>query len=258
MEQVVTMLKLSFMTFVCPEWAIEKIVQFAREASYDGVEIRVDAGHKHGISPKSSMDERRHVKRLFDDEGLEVSCIATSVQFGFPDPKKRQENIEAAKANIKLASDLGAGFVRIFAGGGIPKLTEEAAGYVAEAFTEVGNYAIEYGVCPMLESGHDIIKGAVEAAEVIRRVETPNFGVLWNHSDMDQQSFELLKNHIRHFHIHDEVLDPENRNILHLAKLMKSVNFDGNISLEIIKGQNLPEELLIETAKRLKDYIAQA
>lgn len=251
-------MKLSFMTFVCPEWEIERIVEFAGEAGYDGVEIRVDAKHKHEISSESSDEKRRYVKNLFDEKGVEVPCVATSVQFASPEPAKRRENIEAAKANIKLASDLGAQVVRTFAGGGVPKLTDEAADYIAEAFNEVGNYAKEYGVCPMLETGHDIIKSAVEGAEVIKRVETSNFGVLWNHSEMDELTFDLLKAHIRHFHIHDEVLDPENENILHLAKLVKSINYDGYISLEIIKGHNLPEELLIETAKRLKGYIAQA
>ena len=251
-------MKLSFMTFVCPEWEIERIVQFAGEAGYDGVEIRVDAGHKHEISSQSSDETRKYVKKLFDDAGIEIPCVATSVQFGSSDVAKRRENIEAAKANLALAADFGAKVVRLFAGGGIPKLTDEAADYIAAAFDEVGDYAMESGVCPMLESGHDIIKTAVESAEVIKRVKTPNFGVLWNHSDMDAQTFELLKNHIRHFHIHDEVFDAENKNILHLAKLMKSINYTGYVSLEIIKGHNLPEELLIETAKRLKGYIAQA
>ena len=251
-------MKLSFMTFVCPEWEIERVVQFAGEAGYDGVEIRVDAGHKHEISSQSSDETRRYVKKLFDDAGIEIPCVATSVQFGSSDITKRRENIEAAKANLELAADLGAKVSRLFAGGGIPKLTDEAADYIAEAFDEVGDYAMESGVCPMLESGHDIIKTAVESAEVIKRVKTSNFGVLWNHSDMDAQTFELLKNHIRHFHIHDEVFDPENKNILHLAKLMKSINYTGYVSLEIIKGHNLPEELLIETAKRLNGYIAQA
>jgi hypothetical protein len=40
--------------------------------------------------------------------------------------------------------------------------------------------------------------------------------------------------------------------------MMKEVNYDGYISLEIIKGYTLPEGLLIETAKRLKGYIAQS
>ena len=251
-------MKLSFMTFVCPEWEIERIVQFAGEANYDGVEIRVDAGHKHEISSESSDKKRKYVKNLFDDAGIEVPCVATSVQFASPELVKRRENIEAAKANINLAADLGAKIIRTFAGGGVPKLTDEAADYIAEAFDEVGDYAMASGVCPMLETGHDIIKTAVEGAEVIKRVKTSNFGVLWNHSDMDSQTFDLLKDHIRHFHVHDEVLDPENENILHLAKLVKGINYDGYVSLEIIKGHNLPEELLIETAKRLKGYIAEA
>jgi sugar phosphate isomerase/epimerase len=49
-------MKLSFMTFVCPEWTIEEAVAFAREAGYDGVEIRVDAGHRHNISSESPAE----------------------------------------------------------------------------------------------------------------------------------------------------------------------------------------------------------
>jgi len=252
------MIKLSFMTFVLPEWEIERIVKFAKKAGYDGVEIRVDAGHKHGISSESSAEERKYVKKLFADEGVDIPCVATSVQFGSSEPAVRQENIESAKMNLVLASDLGANVVRMFAGGGIPKLTDEAAEYIAEAFDEVGEYAKDFGVCPMLECGHDIIKSAVEAQNVIKRVKTSNFGALWNHSDMDEQTFNALKSHIRHFHVHKEVLSPDNDNILHLAKLMKSIEYDGYFSLEIIEGHNLPEDVLTETASRLQGFIAQA
>lgn len=252
------MIKLCFMTFVCPEWEIERVAQFAKEAKYDGVEIRVDAGHKHEISSQSSAEVRNYVKKLFNNEGVDIPCVATSVQFGSSDISKRKENIQSAKANLDLAADLGAKVVRIFAGGGIPMLTDEAATYIAEAFDEVGDYAKASGVCPMLESGHDIIKTAIESSEVIKRVKTSNFGVLWNYSQMDSQTFNLLKSHIRHFHVHEEVLDPKNDNILHLAKLMKGIGYNGYISLEIIKGHNLPEDQLIETANRLKGYIAQA
>ena len=251
-------MKLSFMTFVCPEWEIERVVQFAKEANYDGVEIRVDAGHKHEISSQSSTEARLRVKKLFADEGIEIACVATSVNFAFPEPAKHRENIEAAKANLDLTADLEAPVVRIFAGGGIPELTGEAAEQVASAFDEVGDYAKASGVCPMLECGHDIIKGSAEAAEVIKRVKTQNFGALWNYSEIDDQTLDVLKDHIRHFHIHDEVLDPDNTNILKLAKRMKGIDYEGYVSLEIIKGENLPEDILKETASRLKDYIAQA
>jgi sugar phosphate isomerase/epimerase len=251
-------MKLSFMTFVCPEWEIEKAVGFAREAGYDGVEIRVDAGHRHGISSQSSPQMRRQVRELFRREGVEVSCIATSVRFACPDRAEHEANLRAARANLDLAADVGAPVVRIFAGGGIPQLTSEAAKQVAAAFDEVGEYARASGVCPMLECGHDIIKGADEAAQVLAKVRTRNFGALWNYSEMDDRTFDVLKDRIRHFHVHDEVLDPANTNIFRLAKRMKSIGYEGYVSLEVIKGKNLPEDLLRETAARLKGYIAQA
>jgi|GEM_PF-123097 len=250
-------MKLAFMTFVCPEWKTERIVEFAKEASYDGVEIRVDAGHKHGISSASSAQARRSARKLFGDEGVEIASIATSVQFASPTADNHKKNLASARANLDLAADLGAPVVRIFAGGGIPKLTPQAAQQVAAAFDEVGEHAKASGVCPILECGHDIIKGSAEAADVIRRVQTRNFGVLWNHSKMDDPTFAALKDRIRHFHVHDEVLDPNNTNLLDLARRMKGIGFRGYVSLEIIRGKTLPEDLLRETASRLKRQIAQ-
>ena len=250
-------MKIGFMTFVCPEWTIDEVVRFARKAHYDGVEIRVDAGHKHDVSSQSSPQTRRSVKSLFDGEGVEVACIATSVALSSPDPIKRRENVDSAKANLDLAADLGAKVIRTFAGPFVPAVTPEVADYLAAAYDELGEYAEARGVCPMLESGHDIIKSGAEAAEVIRRVKTANFGVLWNYSEMDAATFEHLRPRLRHFHVHDEVFDPKNDNILRLARQVKPIDFHGYVSLEVIKGHNLPEDELTETARRLRDYIAQ-
>jgi sugar phosphate isomerase/epimerase len=245
------------MTFVCPEWETPKIAKFAKEANYDGVEIRVDAGHKHGLSSASSAEARRSARKLFRDEGVEVASVATSVQFASADAQKHKQHLEAAKANLDLAASLGAAVVRMFAGGGIRKLTPEAAVQVAAAFDQVGEYAKASGVCPILECGHDIIKGSAEAAEVLRRVRARNFGALWNHSVMDDATFAVLKDRIRHFHVHDEVLEPSNANLVALARRMKGIGFRGYVSLEIIKGKGLPEDLLKQTAARLKRQIAE-
>ena len=251
-------MKLSFMTFVCPEWDLEKIVEFAGESEFDAVEFRVDKDHKHNISFKSSSESRRRARKIFENAGVGIACVATPEQFAFPDPEEHRKNIEAAKANLDLAADLGAPIARIFAGWAIPELTDKVAEQVAAAFDEVGDYAKASGVSPMMECGHDIIVGVPEATEVMTRVKTENFGVLWNDSEMDDGAFDMLKDRIKHFHIHDEVLDPNNTNILGLAKRMKGIDFKGYVSLEIIKGENLPENLLKETASRLKGYIEEA
>jgi sugar phosphate isomerase/epimerase len=250
-------MKLSFMTFVCPEWDMGQAVRFAREARYDGIEIRVDAGHRHAVSSQSSAAERRAVRNLFGDAGVEISSVATSVHFACPDGKTHREQVAAAKANLDLAADLAAPVVRIFAGGKIQTLTDPAAQQVAAAFDEVGEYARASGVCPMLECGHDIIVGAAEAAEVFRRVKTANFGALWNRSEMDDRTFDVFTSRIRHFHVHNEVLDPGNRNIVGLARRMRSIGYKGYVSLEIIENRNLPEPLLKETALRLQEQIRE-
>ncbi len=250
-------MKLSFMTFVCPEWTIERMVKFAKLAGYDGIEIRVDAKHKHGISSTSSAEVRRLTKKRFGDEGVGIASVATSVAFASPQADIHKKHLEAAKANLDLAADLGAPVVRIFAGGVIGKLTPQAADQVAAAFDEVGDYAKASGACPILECGHDIIKGWQEAAEVIRRVRTPNFGALWNHAQMDDPTFAALKGRLRHFHVHDDVLDPKSTDIVDLARRAKTIGYQGYVSLEIIKGKNLPEDLLKEVAARLQRQIAQ-
>jgi len=252
-------MKLSFMTFVCPDWPLEKVVEFARETDYDGVEFRVDAGHKHDVSSTSSAEIRQRVKRLFADNGVEVACVATNERFADPDAAAHRQNIEAAKRNLDLAADLGAPVVRFFGGraGRDEGMSPDEAAQIAAAFEEIGEYAAPSGVCPMLECGHDIIRGADEAAQVIGKVGTQNFGALWNRSQMDDRTFAVLKDRLRHFHVHKEVLEPENDNVLSLAKRVKEIDYRGYVSLEII-GQDLSEEQLRETAKRLKGFIAQA
>ncbi len=251
-------MKLSFMTFVCPTWEIERAVAFARDTDYDGIEIRVDAGHAHGISSQSSAAERRRVKGVFAAAGVDVACVATSCHFACPDPEDHAANIASAKANLDLASDLGAPVVRIFAGGGIPALTPEAAQQVAAAFDEVGEYGAAARVCPMLECGHDIIKSAVEAKDVLERVTVANVGALWNHATLDDDTYGVLKARLRHFHVHNDVLEPQNTAILELAKRMKADGYTGYVSLEIIEGKDLSEELLRTTAARLKGTINRA
>jgi sugar phosphate isomerase/epimerase len=159
---------------------------------------------------------------------------------------------------LDLAADLGAPVVRIFAGGRIPALTTEAAAQVAAAFDEVGEYAAGRGVCPMLECGHDIIRSATEAGEVLKRVTTANFGVLWNHASLDDETYAVLHARLRHFHVHHDVLDPDDPAFANLARRMQTVGYTGYASLELIEGRDLPEDMLRQTAARLRRCIREA
>ncbi|HOQ28042.1 MAG TPA: sugar phosphate isomerase/epimerase, partial [Armatimonadota bacterium] len=109
-------MKISFMTFMTPEWTLDEVIAGARRHGYDGVEPRVTANHKHGIEPDMPAEARKEARERFADAGIEIACIATSCTFAATDPAKRQANIDNLKRHIELAADLGAPGIRVFGG----------------------------------------------------------------------------------------------------------------------------------------------
>ncbi|HBQ65216.1 MAG TPA: hypothetical protein DD727_09955 [Clostridiales bacterium] len=252
-------MKISFMTFSCPGRELEEIPRFARRAGYDGVEMRVDAGHKHGISSQSSYRDRLNAKKLFQREGIEIAAIATSIRFAYTDPVKRLEVLKKAKENIILASHLEAKIVRIFAGDqDSHEVTPEIARILGDCFSEAGDFAEKLDVIPVLETGHDIMKGKEEALAVIEHIRTSNFGILWNNADMTSDFFNALKDDMKHFHIHhNDVYGEQSDKIRILASFMKQVDYNGYISLEIISEKGMEDHELIKIANTWNQQISE-
>lgn len=246
-------MRLSFMSWVCPGWDIEEIARFGAESPYDGVELRVNSDHAHGLSYESSMEEREYVRELLASRGLELPCIATSHQL--TNAASDGEELTDAKADVKLAADVGARYIRVFAGGGERSLTASTSEQVAQALTTLGEFSRGYGVSPLLEVKHDMIETADDAAEILDRVQTSNVGLLWNQSTISRSSVERLGDRINHIHVHEDVLDPQNDDVESLARRLQRVGYDGYISLEIIRGKNIPPENLTKTGERLSGQI---
>lgn len=266
-------MKFSFMTWVTPRWTLEELVNFASRVGYDGVELRVDVGHMHCIDWRISSGERRRIRKLFTDKDVKVSCIATSISFGFPDERIRRENIEVAKRYIELAGDLDAKVIRCFGGligsGKVVELSDRTLDYIASAYREVGEYGADYGVCPLLEM-HDAfsverfpssLEASRMALEVIKRSDTRNIGILWNQNMLDKESFDLIGGYIRHFHINKTEDDSEDRGLFETMKLMHSIGFQGFFSLEHIWRESLknlpPERILEEHIYSVRRFLAR-
>lgn len=261
------------MTWITPRWTLEELVSFASRVGYDGVELRVDVGHIHGVDKGISSEERKRIRRLFADRGVKVSCIATSVSFGFLDDGIRRENIEVAKKYMELAYDLDAKVIRYFGGligsGKAVELNDHTLNYIASAFREIGKYGVDYGVCPLLEM-HDAfsVEGFPSpfdacrmALEVVRGSGTENIGILWNQNSLDRELFDLIGGYIRHFHINKMEEDPEDRELFETMKLMHSIGFQGFFSLEHIWRESLrnlpPEKILEEHIYAVRRFLAR-
>ena len=96
-------MRVSFMTFACPECSFDEVLELARRHDYDGIEFRCDSDHRHGVMVDSPRAQRREWRRRLADAGVQAACLATSLQF------ISAAAIEEAPARIELAVDIGAG-----------------------------------------------------------------------------------------------------------------------------------------------------
>jgi len=267
-------MKLSFMTWVCPEWTVEGIIDGARKYGYEGVEIRVQSNQKHGIDVDTDPHVVSEAVSRFRDAGVDLPCVATSFKFSSNDPDERSQMVEGAKSYVLLAERLGAPYMRVF-GGAIPDGVgkEECKKYVAESLHELGEFAADHGVTIALET-HDHFSLARDVADTLRWADHPHVKCLWDfahpfrHGETIEESFGYIRDQIVHTHVHDMTIEPDGRIQLapmgegevphdEAVRLLATIGFGGYLSGEWI-GWRPPDEVLGHEAEELRRYIAAA
>ncbi len=204
--------KYSFMTFSTPGLSLDENLSAARRFGYDGIEPRLECGHRHGIEVEATVAERMEIRRRAEDSGIALCCLATSCRYAHPE--NRDEMIDITRRCIDLASDVGAPRLRVF-GGQFPESVsrEEAVELVVSALVSLASQAKARGVTLCLET-HDSWCDPKHVAEIMRRVNHPNVGVNWDimhpirmRFANASESFEILEPWIRHAHVHDGTLE---------------------------------------------------
>jgi len=278
-------MKICFLTFVCPRYDVDRMASLARSIGVDGVEIRVELGHAHNITSLTRPVERRRIREIFDDAGIEIASVATSVELGSPEKGVSEFMMESGKANTLLARDLGAKILRVFLSQqpGIrveePKhvpgqpydyskvkvlgMTDEIINRCATNLRDLGEFAKDHGVIPAIEEGHPF--SAQWLRLIMDRSETENKGVVWNRSDIMQHELEYIGHHVKHIHVHNDVIAPENQNLRHTLQKMRPIGFDGYISMEFEEYPrpdpdtgNIPRHILKGVSTRLRQFIEEA
>ena len=96
-------MKFSFMTFSCPDLTWGEVLGVAKRFGYDGVEPRAQAKHAHGIETTSSPGQRAALRRMAEDAGIAVACLATSCSYTAPTPGELSRMMADSRALIALA-----------------------------------------------------------------------------------------------------------------------------------------------------------
>jgi sugar phosphate isomerase/epimerase len=199
------MTKLAFTTLACPDWSVPQVIDAARRYGYDGVELRLVDGEI--IDPAMPREERQRIDRLFSEAGLPIVCVDTSIRLAAPeDPATLEPDL---RAFLELAHEWRSPLIRVFGGAWPPERPlEQVYDGMAEALGRVLPDAERLGVAITLET-HDAFSSAATVAEVLRRVEHPNFGALWDThhpyrmGESPEQVLDLLGDRILHFHVKD-------------------------------------------------------
>lgn len=239
-------MKLSYSTLACKDWEIEKVINFAVENNYAGVELRAKEPH---LSIDYNQEERKKIKELFSENKLEIPCITAYTRFGYQDYSIRQDNIEQLKKIIDLAADIGADYIRTF--GPAPESTfslEEVIAWIRESFLEIDDYAAEKGVKVLLESHDELCQGK-DLIKIFEGSGLKSCGLLWDvaHSvragEKMVETISYIKDYIYHIHIKDwiELNNAEDHYVLlgageleinKLLRFLKDINYSGYLSLE--------------------------
>lgn len=260
-------MKYSFMSFSCPQLALDELLAAAKRFGYDGVEPRIDSQHKHGVEIAASAAQRKEIKKQAAANGVAFACIATSCVFANPEITK--QNVDWTLKCIDLAADVGAGRIRVF-GGSLAKdqKREDAVCIVADALRTVAEHAKGRGVTVCMET-HDSWCLPEDVAAVMQRVNHPAIAVNWDimhpvrvcKVTMDQ-AFETLKPWIRHLHIHDgtpgstQLMPIGNGGIDHqrAVELLLTIPYAGYLSGEWINWSDPYEAHLPRELATMKSY----
>jgi sugar phosphate isomerase/epimerase len=230
---------------IAKDWDIDTIIRNLSETGYQSVELRTT--HAHGIEVTLSKEERREVKKRFEDSPLEAISLASAFQYHSPDPEELKQNIEGTKEYTLLARDVGAIGFRVFPNAlpeGVP--VEKTLEQIGKALAEVGEFAYNQGI----EVRVCVHGKGTDSVPLIKKIidysQSPHVYVNWNCNPGDTEgegleyNFNLLRERIRGVHTH-ELWDgyPYRQ----LFSLLSGMNYTGYCNAEI-DGNEDPIRLL--------------
>lgn len=185
----------------------------AKAWGYDGIEV--EGKRPHGSPLDLSEAARRDIRKAADDNGLEISCIAAYTDFTSPVDEHRENELINVREQIRLAADLGAPCVRVFAfWSGVTRrdgrITYDVARrnildrfpgttaleqwrHVRDCLTEAAAMAEDHGVVLALQNHKPIIEDYRDMLAFIHEVDSPALKACLDPPLMQQNTEEYYR-----------------------------------------------------------------
>ena len=208
--------KLSFSTLGCPDWSFDKIIDFAKDNHYTGIEVRgiMRQMDLTKVPEFSGADAIAESMKKMNDRGLVFVDLGSSCALHFPVGEERTENLNEGKKFIDLAAKLCCPFVRVFPNQ-LPKDRDrqQSLNLIIDGLKELGEYASKTNVTMLLESHGELIYKK-DLLMVMEGAAHPHVGLVWDICNMwaatrepPEEVYEALNPYIRHTHIKDLTIE---------------------------------------------------
>ncbi|HHW49571.1 MAG TPA: sugar phosphate isomerase/epimerase [Clostridiaceae bacterium] len=243
-------MKIAFSTLGCPDWSWDEILATAKDLGFDGVELR---GIENEIYvPKAKPFNAANIKATIERLNklkLEIPCITSSC-FLF-DKENIDFYLNEGKDYIDLAEKLGVKYVRVL-GDANPEPSDNIDDdFVAGNLSTLAEYASGKNVKVLIET-NGVFADSNRTLELIRKVNSPGVGVLWDvhhpyrfMGETVEKTYYALREYIMFVHVKDsKVVDGKIKYkmmgygdvpVKEALQLLKENDYKGFVSLEWVK-----------------------
>lgn len=172
---------------------IFSLIRLAKKQGWEGVEL--DAERPHAAPMDLSPDDRKRLRDLAGETGIELCAVSPNCDLSSPVPVQREAMICYTRECIKLAHDLGSPICKVFAAWrGITlhdglATYDETYGYnqygfwkddrrhfVVESMRELCKVAEDYGIILAMQNhGPDVVNRYQDVLSLIEEVGSPAF-----------------------------------------------------------------------------------
>ena len=229
------------------DWDIPTLIANCQKAEALGVELRTSQSYAHGVELDLDPEQRKDVKKLFDDSPIELVGLATSEGFDSPDPAQLKTAIENAKAFVKLDSDIGGSGIRVFPNSfhnEVPR--EKTIEQIGRALNVVGAFAADYGQQIRLEA-HGTAGELSSLKAIMEHVTEPSVRIKLNCDNRDaagegfEHNFNLVKDDLGcTIHAHD----------------FKDESYPYQLMMDLLVKNEWSGWILVENSSKVPDRVA--
>lgn len=247
-EEKLLKFRLGIVTYnIARSWDVPTIVKVCKRVGLSPVELRTE--HKHGVEPSLSKDQRRQVRKEFEDGGVAIWGCGSTCEFQSPDPQVVHKNIERCKQFVELAADLGGRGVKVRPNGlprGVP--VEKTLDQIGKALVPCGKAAADAGVEIWVEVHGSGTAHPPNIKTIMEACGHPSVGITWNSNPGDVKDksvaeyFHLLRPWLRSCHINELYKDGLGQYpYRELFRLMRETGYDRVTLCEVGKDMSTPE-----------------